>query len=187
MRKNLIAVLCIALTAVALTGCLTTSGKKEANDFKLKGAANSVFVYGSFLDKRGLLANQYDSMTFYQINPDMQPQILIAKTSSTQFYWIAKDVQPGGTFKLVYFAEGSGNTIYYATPGIQGKSLTDFQAPDKPGIYFAGLVEIKKTGATISRTPADELKILRAIPVTTAGDSWAPLLRARIKELEDEK
>jgi len=167
-----------------LTGC-TTLGGQSANEFKLKGPENSVLVYGSFVSSLGILTNQYDAMTFVQLNPALQNQAVYAETNSMKKYWFAKDVMPAGSFKLVYYAEGSGNTTYYNNPGLQGKTSVDFKTPDKPGLYYAGICEVAGLGYKLDRDEAGELETLKDIRLKFLGSAWDPLIKARIGELEN--
>jgi hypothetical protein len=156
-----------------------------SNVFTQNGAANSVFVYGAFVEKEWKFTTHYNVMFFYQINPLMQNQVLGVVANTSHSYWTAQNVLPGGTFKALYFNRKSGNTTYYTYPGLRGRNVIDFVAPEKPGIYFAGRVEINKDGATIDRSPEEELRILKAMKVDSKTGDWEPLLKARIKELED--
>lgn len=186
MKKSLAPFLMCALVVFGMTGCATL-GKNTDNEFKLKGPENSILVYGSFISSIGILTNQYDDMTFVQLNTGLQNQTVHAETNSFKKYWFAKDVMPGGSFKLIYFAEGSGNHTFFITPGLQGKTAADFKTPDKPGLFYNGICEQYGLGFKQDMGAAGELETLKDIRLKFFGSAWDPLIKARIGELENAK
>lgn len=168
--------------------CLSLSVADEPSvrqNFNLKGPENSVLVYGSLLnDETG---KQYDEVRFVQVNTAVQTQDLYIMANRNLKLWFAKDVIPGGTFKLIYYNYKKGNVIYYNCPGLQGKTVADFCTPVNTGLYFYGVCRILDGDIKLEKNPEDELTILGNLLGKVVGTPWEPLVKSRMEEIKNGK
>ena len=179
----------LAITAGTFISCVTgPSPEVTKNDFSQKGPTQAVLAYGAFIDSRPMFPYQLERLNFIQVTPALKPQDVYAVTNRGAKNWYAADVEPGGSFKLIYSETIRNRTIYIYVPGVQGKTAIDFRAPKEPGLFFAGEVRIRKDGDNqVDNTPETELKILKSMVQDFAGSEWQPVIMARVKELENAK
>lgn len=175
------------IATVAVLLCLSgyaTSESSVRQNFNLKGPSNSVLVYGSLLDDNG---KQYNELQFLQVNTALQTQNLYIMANRNMKYWFAKDVIPGGSFKLKYYNKQKGNVIYYACPSLQGKTDADFCTPVTPGLYYYGVCQISDGDIKLEKNPEDEITILGHLLYKVVGTPWEPLVKSRMEELKNAK
>jgi len=172
----------LVLVMFVLAGCSTLSPRR--GDFRQRGPKKSVLVFDQFFDTVQNAELQESSMIFMQLNTEKKPQVVVAKTNPMFNYWTAPNIEPGGSFKLVYYDHTYMNIVYYSVAGIQGKTPVDFIAPEAPGLFFCGRCVAAGGKITIDTSPEAELKVLKIIQVAYVASPWFPIIRNRIKELE---
>jgi len=165
--------------ALLLAATISLGLGAEAKKTKRIGTPeDSVLVFGYIRD--------IYSIRFTQLDPDFEP----AYYQSSDMLFTFDNVEPGSYLKMTTYRPNDGLYTPYS-PGLSGKSTLDFRVPDKPGLYYAGFMELSGCERNmLIFKPGDkkytELMVLTWLLPSVKNKAWVPVIESRIKELENE-
>lgn len=205
--RTVCVVLAVAVFALTAMSCATGPARPLRNNVAVEKSAylppsEGVLVYGSAkiaassVDFFG--APSVDNMEYIQLNPDCEPMIVTPGRSGSFFF--TQPLPLGSNFKLFFFSSTQGRTTTFYNLGLQGKGGADFVLA-KPGLLYLGSLRYcdkpfiegntnpfrEPDYDTLNFYPVGdekEIDVLKALLPFFKGTEWAPLIDARIKELE---
>lgn len=213
MKKKLVTLFLLSVFVLAVTnaevkkklnkgGYYHEDGSYSFNTEKELTPKNSVLIYYT---SGGLVEN----VTYAQINPKKEPMIFPIKSQGMAGVCVMPPAEPGSYFKVIEGTQKTANVDYYFMGGINLSYRIDIKVPEKPGIYFAGILseafpvstyeefleyKKKEKGTTIfinlkskedfqKALDTQENACLKSMIKTYAGTAWEPFIKARMEEL----
>ncbi len=201
MKKiiNCAAVVVALAVSVLTMGCLSTGAKNFSYQEKASelGPENAVVFYGFYYGNQELTYTQDDE------NFDFDKQEL------KSWFIVSAPVALGSQYHCEYlkgvsFASATSSEKWDAKLPLDYK-IFDIKVPKKPGLYYCGSFDVRKTLKEGRRIPYaktedlgfmlggnwDEIEqekmVLSEAKKLYKGTSWEPLINTRISELETKK